>query len=585
MNAPSSSRRLVRFGLFEADLSSRELRKNGARIRLQDQPFQVLSVLLDRPGGVVTRDELRQKIWPGDTFIDFDKGLNVAINKIREALGDSAENPRFVETLPRRGYRFLASLNDAQSNSVTGRSPIDSIAVLPLANSSPDLDTECIAVGIPGNIIHRLSQIPGLRVVSWNSVSCHKDQDTDPQTLGRRFNVRALLVGRIWVRANKLRLHVDLVDTASGEELWGEQYDRDLTEIFTIQDEIAREVSQKLELKLTGAQSARLGRHYTDNIEAYQLYVRGRHSIEKRSMGGFKKGSECLNEAIQKDPGYALAYAELSQCLHMPAYYGVVSPQEAYPRAKSVALKALAIDDTLAEAHDTLATVMQNFDWDWDSAGKEYKRAIELNPNYPVARLHYAMHLSLLGRFEESIREATEGQRRDPMSGVTNAALAFVLVNAGRFDRCIEQSLTTIDIDPALTFTYVSLAMAYERKGMFPEAIMTNEKSLELGGSAAFHKSALGHAYASSGDHARARDILRELQQSSERGYMPFWSLAIVYDGLGEKELAIELLQKALERREAMLVSLRVWPLLEKSRDDPRFQEIERRVGLRSRLA
>lgn len=576
-NYPSHD--FLRFGGFEVDIHSRELRKNGVRIKLQDQPFQILQLLLEHPGEIVTREELQKRIWPADTFVDFDHGLNNAVKRLREALSDTAESPRYIETLPRRGYRFLPFLDGMHDCAQRGV-PIDSIAVLPLANSSPDLDTECIAVGIPGNIIHRLSQIPGLRVISWNSVSCNRDQDTDPQMIGRRFNVRALLVGRIWVRGSKLRLHVDLVDTTNGEELWGEQYDRDLAEIFTVQDEIAREVSQKLRLKLTGDQSARLGRHYTDNIEAYQLYVRGRHSIEQRSMEGFKKGSECLNEAIQKDPSYALAYAELSQCLHMPAYYGVVSPQEAYPKAKAVALKALQMDGTLAEAHDTLATVMQNYDWDWEGAEKEYKRAIELNPSYPVARLHYAMHFALLGRFEEAIREAMEGQRRDPMSGVTNAALAFVLVNAGRYDWCIEQSLTTIDIDPALTFTYVSLAMAYERQGMFREAILTNERSLALGGSVAFHKSAIGHAYALSGDHSRAREILRELRQNSEHGYIPLWSLAIVHDGLGENEVAIELLQRALERREAMLVSLKVWPLLEKSREDPRFTEIERQVGL-----
>ena len=562
------------------DIRARELRKHGLRIKLQDQPFQILQALLERPGEIVTRDDLQKRIWPADTFVDFDHGLNNAVKRLREALCDTADTPRYIETLPRRGYRFLPPLDGTHDVLPKRGGPIDSIAVLPLANSSADSDTECIAVGIPGNIIHRLSEIPGLRVISWNSVSCDKNQDTDPQAIGRHFNVRSLLVGRIWVRANKLRLHVDLVDATNGEELWGEQYDRDLAEIFAVQDEIAREVSQKLRLKLTGDQSARLGRHYTDNIEAYQLYVRGRHSIEQRSMEGFKRGSEYLNGAIEKDPNYALAYAELSQCLHMPAYYGVVSPQEAYPRAKAVALRALEMDESLAEAHDTLATVMQNFLWDWETAGKEYKRAIELNPSYPIARLHYAMHLALMGRFEEAIREATEGLRRDPMSGVMNAALAFVLVNAGRYDWCIEQSLTTIDIDPALTFTYVSLAMAYERKGMFPEAIRINEKGLALGGSAAFHRSAIGHAYGSAGDHARAREALRELQQKSEHGYIPFWSLAIVYDGLGENELAIESLQQALQRREAMLVSLKVWPLLEKSRVDPRFQEIERRVGL-----
>jgi len=574
-------RDFARFGEFEVSFPSRELRRNGLRIKLQDQPFQVLEMLLERPNEIVTRAELQKKIWPADTFVDFDHGLNNAVKRLREALCDTAETPRYIETLPRRGYRFLPHLNRTLDDRPNRAAPIDSIAVLPLANSSTDLDTECIAVGIPGNIIQRLSQIPGLRVISWASVSCDKNQDTDPQTIGRRFNVRALLTGRIWVRSNQLRLHVDLVDTGSGEELWGEQYDRNVAEIFAVQDEIAREVSQKLRLKLTGDQSARLRRHYTDNIEAYQLFVRGRHSIEQRSLEGFKKGSEYLNGAIQRDSNYALAHAELSQCLHMPAYYGVISPHEAYPKAKAMALRALEMDDTLAEAHDTLATVMQNYQWDWRSAGKEYVRAIEFNPSYPIARLHYAMHLAFLGRFEEAIREAREGQRRDPMSGVMNAALAFVLVLAGRYDWCIEQSLTTIDIDPALTFTYISLAMAYARKGMFPEAILANEKSLDLGGSAAFHKSAIGHAHALSGDQVAAREVLRELQLKSEHSYVPLWSLAIVHDGLGEYDLAIKLLRQAVERREAMLVSLKVWPLLEKSREDRRFPELERAVGLR----
>src|SRR5271168_5037049 len=245
MDDANVGRGRMHFGVFELDLRAGELRKYGLKVRLQEQPFQILAMLVEHPGEVVTREELQRKLWPADTFVDFDHGLNKAINKIREALGDSAESPRFVETLPRRGYRFLAPLDGTHEDPPKRGAPIDSIAVLPLANSSPDLDTECIAVGIPGNIIHRLSEIPGLRVISWNSVSCDKNQDTDPQAIGRRFNVRSLLVGRIWVRANKLRLHVDLVDTTNGEELWGEQYDRDLSEIFALQDEIAREVSQK----------------------------------------------------------------------------------------------------------------------------------------------------------------------------------------------------------------------------------------------------------------------------------------------------------------------------------------------------
>ena len=580
MENASSQTQLVRFGSFELDLRAGELRKQGVKIKLQEQPFQILAVLLEHPGQVVTREELRSKLWPADTFVDFDHSLNKAVNKLREALGDSAENPRFIETIPRRGYRLLAPIDPARESLAKRACSLDSVAVFPFENQGADPDAEYLAVGIPGSIIHSLSQIPNLRVIAGNAVSSSIGGEKDAQAIGRRFNVRAVLFGRILQRDSKLRLQVDLVDTVNGEELWGDQYDRDLTEIFAVQDEISREVSQKLRLRMTGEDTARLTKQHTDNIEAYRLYLRGRSNSERRSAEGFKKGVECLSEAIRKDPNYALAYAELAQCLHMPAYYGSVSPHEAYPKARGAALKALEMDDTLAEAHSALATIMQNYDWDWAGSEKEYLRAIELNPNYPIAHLHYAMFLAELGRFEEAIREAKEGQSRDPMSKIMNAGVAFVLVTAREFDWCIEQSLTAIDVDPNVTFTYLSLGTAYEQKGMYPEAVVAHEKGIALGGSIALDKAMMGHVYAASGDHAKAWEILRELQQVSLSRYMPSWSLAIVYEGLGEKELAIQSLQKALENREALLVTIKVWPHFDKLRDDPRFQELERRVGL-----
>jgi adenylate cyclase len=448
-------------------------------------------------------------------------------------------------------------------------------------NKGADPDTEYLALGIPGSIIHSLSQLPNLRVIAGSTFSAHKDQEFDLQLIGRKLSVRTVLTGRIWHRNGRLRLQVDLVDTANGQELWGNQYDRDLTELFSVQDEIAREVSHELRLRLTGEEAARLVRRHTQSLEAYQLYLRGRGNSEKRSTEGFKKGVECLTEAIRKDPNYALAYAELAQCVHMPAYYGRVSPHEAYPKAKELALKALEMDDTLAEAHDALATVMQNYNYDWSGAETEYRRAIKLNPNYPVAHFHYSMHLGCLGRFEESLREAREGQIRDPMSGVINAGVAFALACARQFDSCVEQSLTAIDVDPQMTFTYSLLGVAYEAKEMFVEAVATHERGLALGGPPALHLSMAGHAHAASGNHAKARELLAELQQLSRQMYMPFWSFAIVHEGLGEKDLAIEALERALENREALLVTIKAWPHFDKLRDDIRFQEVERRVGLR----
>ncbi|PYV44600.1 MAG: hypothetical protein DMG94_13185, partial [Acidobacteria bacterium] len=277
----TGSGRLVRFGEFEIDERAGELRKEGIKVRLQEQPLQILQILLEHPGEVVTREELRKRVWPTDTFVDFDHGINNAVKRLREALSDTAETPRYIETLPRRGYRFKAAVDDAPSKLRTGGVSLDSIAIFPFETASSDPDTDYLAIGIPGSVIHGLSQVPNLRVISWRSAASEESRQMDPLAIGRKLGVRAVLTGRIWQRSNKLRLHVDLLDAANGEEIWGDQYDSDLTELFAVQDSISREVSQKLRLKMTGETENRLAKRYTENIEAYQLYVRGRRLCEK----------------------------------------------------------------------------------------------------------------------------------------------------------------------------------------------------------------------------------------------------------------------------------------------------------------
>src|SRR5215469_920315 len=279
-NLSTRSPQRVHFGSFELDLQTGELSHDGRKVRLQEQPFKLLALLIEHSGQVITREEIRQKLWAADTFVDFDHSLNKAINKLREALGDSAESPRFIETLPKRGYRFLVSAN-GHPHSKHG-SAIDSIAVFPLYTSLPDPDLEYLAVGIPGSIIHSLSHIPGLRVIAWNSMTYGQDRDDNPLAIGRSVGAKVILIGRIWQRGAKLRLHVDLLDIANGEAIWGEQYDRDLTELFAIHDEIAREVSARLRVKLSGEDTTRLTKRYTQDVEAYQLYVRARRWCEKR---------------------------------------------------------------------------------------------------------------------------------------------------------------------------------------------------------------------------------------------------------------------------------------------------------------
>jgi TolB-like protein/tetratricopeptide (TPR) repeat protein len=572
---------VLRFGCFELEQEIGELRRDGTKIRLQEQPLQILTILLDNPGKIVARDELRKKIWPSDTFVDFDHGINNAIKRLREALGDPAESPKFIETIPRRGYRFVGTLQTAQVSSEPNGC-IDSIAVFPLFNAASDPDTDYLSAGIPGSVIQSLSRIAGLRVIAWGMLADLKNVGFDPLAIGRKLRVKAVLTGRICVRSSRLRLQIDLIDTVTGQELWGDQYDRDLTELFKVQDEVSTEVSHTLRLKLSGEDQTRVTRRYTDDIEAYRLYVRGRRYGEVRSVEGFKKAVECLQQAVRRDPGYALAYAELAQVLHTPAYYASVSPHEAYPKAREIALKALAMDQTIAEAHDALATTMQNYDRDWIGSEKEYQRSIELNPNYPVGRFHYAMHLAMRGRFEEAVSQAREGQIRDPVSGIMNAGLAWILVTAREFDWCIEQSHTAIDVDPTVTLSYVALGTAYEQKQMYAEAISSYQEGISLGGAVALSKAFLGHVHGSAGDRDRAREILAELEDMSRRAYMPALNRAIIYDGLKEADRGIEALEQSLRDRDTLILSIKVWPQFDYLRTDPRFAVIERRLGLRS---
>lgn len=572
---------VVRFGEFELDHGAGELRRDGAIVRLQDQPLQILQILLEQPGKVVHREELQKRIWPSDTFVDFDHGINNAIKRLREALGDTADTPRYIETLPRRGYRFKATTEDVRAKARNTSAPLDSIAIFPFETSSSDPDTEYLAIGIPGSVIHGLSQVPNLRVISWRSAASAEGPQKDPLAIGRKLGVRAVLTGRIWQRANKLRLHVDLLNTTNGEEIWGDQYDSALAELFAVQDSISREVSQKLRLKITGETESRLLKRHTENIEAYQLYVRARRWCEKRSAEGFKRGVEYLTRAIQIDSNYALAHAELARCISVPCYYGAVDPNLAYPKARLAAKRALEIDPDLAEAHEILATISQNYDWDWCSAEKLYRQAIKLNPNYPMVHYYYSYHLAVLGQAEESVREITEALSHDPTDGQLNAARAFVLMLARKYDDVIEQAITAIEIDPTMTLSYWTLGIAYEQKGLYEDAVGAHEKCLSLGGAIGYSKAFICHARSKSGDRSSALAALRDLQEASQNSYVPTLAHVIAYDGLMEKEAALESLQRSCENRETNLVFLKTWPHFDFIRDDSRFQEIERRVGLR----
>ena len=456
----------------------------------------------------------------------------------------------------------------------------DSIAVTRVPSGSSDAGTEYVTEGVPASIIQNLSQIPRLRVIA---VLPRPGEGFDPHAIGREFRVKKVLTVRTLEQGDNVRLQIDLLDANSGAELWGDHYDRKLSDLLGVQDQISREVAQRLRAAL--GEASHPSKRYTENSEAYQLFLQGRYNCEKRSADGFRKGIDALQQALQIDPGYALAYAQLSVCLNIPNYYGIVDPRQVSPKARAAAMKALELDNTLAEAHEAVAT-SNLLDFDWASAEREFKRSLELNPNYSLAHFHYAVFLSSLGRFKEAVSEAKEGQNREPMSPFMNAGVAFILGVAakgdqGILDQCVQQSRTNLEIAPAVTLSYLALGRCYEQKHMYKEAVASFQKGIDVGGPYALLKAFEAHAYGRSGDKTHAREILVELQDMARHNYVSLGHLAMVYDGLGHKDLEIEALQQAFENRDPFLIYISWVYVYDSLHPDRRFQDLERKIGVR----
>jgi len=574
---------IIRFGVFEVDVRTGELRKSGTKIRVQEQPFQILVTLLERPDEVVSREELRQKLWPAETFVDFEHGVNSAVARLRDLLGDSADSPRYIETLPRRGYRFIGSVNGGQAARPkrAARPGIPSLAVLPFENIAADAETEYVSDGITETLIHSLAQLSGLRVMARSTVFRYKGRKSDPQDVGRELNVEAVLTGRILQRGDLLLVTTELVDVANGWRLWGKQYDRKAEDILSVQDEIAREISERLRLSLSGQEKKRLAKRYTQDTEAYHLYLKGRHCWNKRTAEDIQRGIEFFKRAIEKDPSFALAYAGIADSYHLLCGTGFAElhPQEAVPRAIAAASRALEIDDSLAEAHASMASLRQN-QWDWTGAEREYKRAIELNPSYATVHHWYAFHLVAQGRAAEAIEEAKQALELDPLSIGIHRDLAVILLYAGQPDLAIQQSEKTIELDPTFAMAHQGLGRAYLQKGMHDEALRHTERAAQLSGDNAAIASALAHAHAVAGNTSQARAILEKMLARSTRAYVPPTSIAVVYVGLGDYDEAFAWLQKAYAIRDDGLLMVKIHPFFEVLHPDPRFQDLLRRMNL-----
>src|SRR6266700_716451 len=456
---------------------------------------------------------------------------------------------------------------------------IESIAVLPLQNRSTDGDTEYLSDGLAESLIYRLSQLPNLKVSPTSSVFAYKNKEIDPVKVGNQLGVNAVLLGRIVQRGDSLTISAELVDVRYNKLLWGEQYERKMSELLQTHREIAREIVDKIKLKVSGQEQG-LAKHYTESNEAYQLYLKGRFQWHKRTNEALKKSIDYFNQAIERDPSFALAYAGLADCYVVPAY--MLPPGEKIPKAKMAAMKALELDDTLAEAHTSLARAMTTYDWDWRGAEREFQRAIELNPNYAIAHQWYCGYLEAMGRTHEAIAEGKRALELDPLSPIITFEMGLGFFYARDYDKAIEYYQKTLELDPDFPPAHGQLPAAYEQKRMYDQAITGFQKGTNLKGSREwyFSLSGLAHVYAVTGNKGEAQKLLSEMKDLSVRQYVPADRIALIYAGLGDKDEAFAWLEKGYDERSFNMTWLKAEPRWDSLRSDPRFADLVRRLGL-----
>ena len=627
----------LRFSVFELNAKAGELRKNGLRIRLQEQPIRVLTMLVERPGDVVTREELQQRLWPADTFVDFDHGLNKAINKIRDALGDSAESPRFIETVPRRGYRFLAEVKPVNGTAVTSsgvpsqpvtatpdlatcsdsptqainrptrwkipfaaflvvvalliawkyhaftstRSPvIRSLAVLPIESLSNEPSQDYFADGITDQLISDLGQISALRVISRTSAMTYKNAQKPLPQIARELKVDAVIEGTVFHSGDQVRITAQLIDASSDKHLWSQSYEGAVKDTLALQSKVAQAIADQIRINLNEQEQAALKNAKVVNPQAYESYLKGRYFWSKRTADGLKVALAYFNQAIDEDPTYAPAYSGLSDTYALLGdwQYAVMTPKEALPKAKAAAVKAIELDSSLGEAHNSLAFCLDGYDWDFRAGEKEFQQALKLNPGYATAHHWYAQHLALVNRYEEAIAEMKKAESLDPLSLIIKSDLAELLVLAHAYDEAIAQSQKAIEMDPNFAMAHNQLAQAYLQKHMLEPAVAQLQAAVQLSNGSPTCVANLGRAYAASGKKSEALQQLNELKSHSNATYSHGSEIATVYAALGDSNQAILWLEKAYEERFNPGVLLR--PGFDPLRPDPRFQDIVRRVGL-----
>jgi len=635
----------LQFADFDVNPRARTLHKHRVRLKLHGQPFEILLLLLSRPGDVVTREELQAKLWSGNTFVDFEHGLNTAIKKLRQTLGDSAGEPRFIETVPRIGYRFVGPVNVSapplshaiatpqpaaenpsgrkilryrrpqewvpwswpvltviaivlialagayvQWSRSRGRPSLSAghlmLAVLPFENLTGDASQDYFSDGMTEEMIAKLGRVnpERLGVIARASVMHYKNSPQPLQQIGHDLGVQYVLEGSVRRDSAKVRITAELVRVRDQKNIWARQYDRELTSFLVLQAEIAQEIADEIQLTLDDGHKRvapyREPSRSPSSYGAYDLYLKGRYFLNKRNTQGFQEATDYFQQALAKDPDYAQAYAGLADSYALTGSYNLGPQKELIPKARAAALRALEIDDTLAEAHTSLALIAENYDWDWQTAGKEFRRAIQLDPNYPTAHQWYAEYLAWQGHFDEAFAESERAPQLDPLSLIISSDHGAILYYSRQYDRAIEQFRTILDMNPDFPRAHGLLVLAYAQQKRFADALADIEEWKRTDNSPAIW-AIEAFVYGRLGQHVQARRALAKFEQLNRNGRVdPTAFLTLAYAGMGDKEKLFTCLQKAFSERSNSLTALRVDPIYDAFRSDPRFQVLLRRVGL-----
>jgi len=647
------------FGAFRLDILNRLLLRDGELVPLKPKVIDTLFVLVQNSGRVLSKDELLNAVWL-DSFVE-EGNLTQNIYVLRKTLGESNGEVRYIETIPKRGYRFVAPVSElmpdgaelktdqrtkeeavhAQSKEkqteqaqpfeastfvpaapadsddrtqssrrvlyvaaillasavtalafiwISGKptqpasaatTSVKSIAVLPFKSLATTENDELMGAGMADALIAKLGSVKKFTVLPMSAARKYTNQETDALAVGRKLGADSVLDGTIQHAGERIRVTVQLLRTRDGASLWTGQFDQNLTDVFAVQDSISEQVARALTLKLSGEEREQLRKHYTDDAEAYQAYLKGRYFWNKRTVEGYNKGVEYFQQSINRDPNYALAYAGLADCYMRLNERGLPLIEGTMPRAKTAVMRALQIDDKLAEAHATLGFIKFRFEWDFPGAEREYKRAIELDPNYSIAHQWYAFYLLLMDRQPEALAQLERAREIDPLSLNIGSGFGTYFFFTRQYDRAIEELKKTVEMDSSFAEAHWMLALTYEQQAMYEQSLAELRRLQELAASDSLDVNAtLAHLLAASGKSKEARKLLAELQTPVQQRYVSPYNLAVIYHALGDNEQSFALLEKAYSERSLRPVWLKFDPRLESIHADPRFADLMKRVGL-----